>query len=872
MLLIYILPLLINTLAVIVLIRAVAPFRHVPGAWGLMASVILGGIWSAGYAMELACPTLPAKLFWVNVQYVGITGISLAWLTFVFTYVAPPAWFSRQPSHWLALAVIPAITLILAWTNDLHGWIYHNPTLIQGAFGPILQLKHGPWFWVFFGYSQILMIVGSLWLFRNLVQSTRLHSWQIGTAMAGTLAPWLGNLVYVSQMNPIPYLDWTPFGFTAAGLLLAFSLFRFQLVKVVPIAHKMVVEEMADGVIILDLQGHIIDLNPAALKILDLPPRKLVGWSLTDFLPELASSFHTLDLAQPWQAELSVGKYPGRQTYEVRVSQLKGFSGLPFGRLVVLHNITQHKHEQFQLQKIRDGLEERVAERTQALMEMNKQLGFELTQRRLAEKRFEEIFHSVPDAILLVNPQGEILLNNSQAERLFGYNPQALFGLKIHSLVPDFYRTQHHVDLAQYFANPFRGPMKNGQEVLGRHSDGSVFPAEIILSPLKMTDGIMVACMIRDLRPRKLAEAALRESEETYRTLFENANDSIFLVSVNEDWLKINQKGLDMLGYTREELQAISVWDILAPEYIPEVREKGSALMNGRALPLVEWQLRTRDGESLPVEITLALVRDEQDEPKYIQAIVRDISERKKAESEQAHLLEEIRQSRENLRALASRLTEVQDFERRQIAVELHDRVGQNLTGLNLNLQVIRNKIPESPSLDPMSGRLEESIRLVEETTRQVRNVMADLDPPLLDEYGLFSALHWLCEKFSQWSGVKTTTIGEEFHPRLPKRVEMGLFRIVQEALTNVVKHAQADQVIIRLEEDNRMARVSVEDNGLGFNPEDVASKDGQPHWGLITIQERAASIGARLNIRTVAGAGTCIEIQMERDGDRGDD
>lgn len=95
MLLIYILPLLINTLAVIFLIRAIAPFRHVAGARGLMLSVFLAGIWSAGYALELAFPTLPAKLFWVKVQYIGITGIPLAWLFFVFSYVVPPVWFRR---------------------------------------------------------------------------------------------------------------------------------------------------------------------------------------------------------------------------------------------------------------------------------------------------------------------------------------------------------------------------------------------------------------------------------------------------------------------------------------------------------------------------------------------------------------------------------------------------------------------------------------------------------------------------------------------------------------------------------------------------------------------------------------------------------
>ena len=226
--------------------------------------------------------------------------------------------------------------------------------------------------------------------------------------------------------------------------------------------------------------------------------------------------------------------------------------------------------------------------------------------------------------------------------------------------------------------------------------------------------------------------------------------------------------------------------------------------------------------------------------------------------------MQEIKQSREQLRSLAFRLQEVQEFERRQIAAELHDRVGQNLTGLNLNLQIIENQLNPGTN-GPVRSRLVDSLKLVEKTTRQVRNVMADLHPPALDEYGLISALQWYCEDYSQRTGIAARVIGDEFEPRLPANIEMVLFRLVQEALNNVAKHARASQVVIVAESTPDTACLKVEDDGRGFDLKTFHIPNGEPHCGLIHMQQRAASIGAQLNIASAPGQGTQISIQITR-------
>ncbi|GAH53336.1 unnamed protein product, partial [marine sediment metagenome] len=170
----------------------------------------------------------------------------------------------------------------------------------------------------------------------------------------------------------------------------------------------------------------------------------------------------------------------------------------------------------------------------------------------------------------------------------------------------------------------------------------------------------------------------------------------------------------------------------------------------------------------------------------------RDVTKRRRAE-------EMLQQYTERLRALAAQLAEVAETERQQLARELHDQVGQNLTALGINLSIIRTQMPKK-ALTSMLSRLDDSLSLVEQTAEQIRDVMSTLRPPVLDEYGLVAALHWYGEQYARRTNIEVLVEGEEPVPRLAARVENALFRIAQEALTNVAKHAQAMQVTVAIE------------------------------------------------------------------------
>jgi len=235
----------------------------------------------------------------------------------------------------------------------------------------------------------------------------------------------------------------------------------------------------------------------------------------------------------------------------------------------------------------------------------------------------------------------------------------------------------------------------------------------------------------------------------------------------------------------------------------------------------------------------------------------RDITKRMRAE-------ETLQQYTERLRALAAQLAELTETERQQLAQELHDQVGQNLTALGINLNIVQTQLPEE-STDLLRSRLNDSLSLVEQTAEQIRDVMANLRPPVLDDYGLVSALRWYGEQFATRTAIAVTVEGEEPVPRLDAQVENALFRIAQEALANAAKHAKARQIAVTIEVHNRTLRMVVADDGVGFDPERLPTPGVNQGWGLIIMRERAEAVGGVFSIESRPGSGTRLIVEVTR-------
>ncbi len=346
----------------------------------------------------------------------------------------------------------------------------------------------------------------------------------------------------------------------------------------------------------------------------------------------------------------------------------------------------------------------------------------------------------------------------------------------------------------------------------------------------------------------KRMDNALQESEKKYRNLVDNALVGIYKTNLKGDILYVNEALSKMLEFgSPEDMMAEGVSARYKNPKDREVLIENLRKMN--RVESFEIELLTKTGKTKDVLLSATLEGD------TISGMIMDITMRK-------HLFEQVQVSQGHLQSLSRRLMEVQESERRFLASELHDQIGQNLTALSINLNVIRSRFSEEVDIK-IVDRLEDSLKLVEETIERVRSVMAGLRPPVLDDYGLAVALRWYTERFSERNAVVTVVQEKEFLSCLPLTVETALFRIVQEVLTNVSKHANAKHVIITLERIDGVVQLVVSDDGVGFDPSVLRKLKKQPGWGLITIEERAKAMGGNIYVKSEPGKGTRIIVQV---------
>jgi PAS domain S-box-containing protein len=352
---------------------------------------------------------------------------------------------------------------------------------------------------------------------------------------------------------------------------------------------------------------------------------------------------------------------------------------------------------------------------------------------------------------------------------------------------------------------------------------------------------------------------ALRKSEALNRAILEAIPDMLF---------QIRQDGTVQRFEPAKDIGLPMPPGEFLGKKISEVMPSDNARQSMRCVEL------TLETEKMQVfEYQLEINKEMHDyEARYVPcgqdevlSVVRDITERKQSEAEKARLFESINEQRDQLRALTGRLADTREGERKALARELHDQVGQNLTALNLNLNIIRAQLPDvtSTTTDPIQTLLDDSLVLLEQTTERVQNVMANLRPPVLDDYGLVEALRWYGAQLAARVRFTITVVGKEPVPRLTSSVENALFRITQEALTNVTKHAQARQVTVMVETDNGTVRLIVTDDGLGFDSASRANSTRRRSWGLITMAERTEAIGGRFRIESGSGQGTKVIVEV---------
>ncbi len=372
---------------------------------------------------------------------------------------------------------------------------------------------------------------------------------------------------------------------------------------------------------------------------------------------------------------------------------------------------------------------------------------------------------------------------------------------------------------------------------------------QLVMLALAVT-GLCVGAVVSE---RSLAEAALSDSERRYRVLFESAGDGIFLMR-GERFTDCNHKALEMFGCAREQLVGQTPY-AFSPSQQPDGADSREATLariagalDGKILHF-DWRHHRADGTPFEAEVTLSRL-DIAREP-HVLAMVRDITDRKGAE-------DEARRAFEQLRALAAHIESIREEERKRLARDIHDQLGQTLTALKIDLTGLLRDLPASAG--PQAKKAESILKLSTETIQAVRRIASELRPGVLDDLGLVAAVEWAAEEFQSRTGTACKLELPAEGAAIEPAHATAIFRIFQETLTNVARHARATRVDVRLARSEGDLILEVYDNGAGIPDEKLTETHS---LGILGMRERAALLGGNLVIRGVPGEGTAVTVRI---------
>jgi len=593
-----------------------------------------------------------------------------------------------------------------------------------------------------------------------------------------------------------------------------------------------------------------------------------------------------------------------------------------------------------------------------------------LNRLRRDKANLTELFEQEPLAVAVTTLDQRIIRVNREFTQVFGYPPEAAIGRRIGELIvpaelQDEYR-RHAESVA-------RGERVEAEGVR-RRQDGSRFPAAIIMVPLSSAgEDRAVYAVYRDITKRRQTEEARWASERRWRAVFDNSAVGIALTDTQGKFMATNRAYQEMVGYSEEELRALTYWDLTWEEDRPASAALNAEMLAGKLQQFqMEKRYRRKDGRSIWVRITVSRMPEDGDTHLIGIGIVEDITERKRTETrllgyekvveslhemivvvdrryryvianqafldyyglrrEQVvgHLVSEIvgqetfesavkgkldeclqgrvvkceldfdfpnlgrrelfrsffpiedpagvdrvavvlediterkRAERElqrsfaELHALNAQLQSVREEERTRLARELHDQLGQSLTAIKIDLAVLRT----TPARDQQLQRIDAMSGQVDETIRSVRRISTELRPAILDDLGLVAAVEWAAEEFQARTGIQCQTDLPEMNPDIDAARATALFRILQETLTNIARHAGATQVTIGLSQQSGHLSLEVGDNGGGIGEEQLRASSS---LGILGMRERTRLLGGEFFIGN-PGSGTAVRVSIPLD------
>jgi PAS domain S-box-containing protein len=459
---------------------------------------------------------------------------------------------------------------------------------------------------------------------------------------------------------------------------------------------------------------------------------------------------------------------------------------------------------------------------------------------RRNEEKYRTLVEQAVDAIALYDGHGRILDVNTGSASLLGYSKTELMGMALSDILsPDEIREQPvRYDVLS------RGESTVKQRLM-RKKDGSIVETEV--RSQQLPDGRFLS-VIRDLSERTKAQQQIAAEKRLSDKLIDSLPGIFYLYDEERRFLRWNKQFQVVSGYSAEEIA------LMNPLQFFDVKDR--LYMNGR----IELVFQQGEGDA-----EAYFVSRNGDRRMYYFKAVRllyngqvcllgtgiDIEDRKAAQ-------EELASSNETLRTLTGHLQNIREEERSNIAREIHDELGQQLTVLKMDVSWINKKMDSAD--ENVKGRLKELVEMLDNTVRSVRKISSDLRPSMLDDLGLAAAIEWQAQEFEKRSGIAVSVMLETGETKVENKIAITLFRIFQESLTNIARHSGARHVEVKLQIDNNGIDMSIRDDGQGFIVKGIENKKT---LGILGMRERVAIIDGQYTIESAPGKGTTVKVQV---------
>lgn len=479
----------------------------------------------------------------------------------------------------------------------------------------------------------------------------------------------------------------------------------------------------------------------------------------------------------------------------------------------------------------------------------------DISERIKAENKLKEneiylrtILDTEPECVKILNSKGELLsMNPAGLAMIEADNEQQVLGHCMTELVDEKYRMGFN-RLSKEVFNGNPGTFEF--EVTGLK--GGRRWLEIHAVPLKDTSGNITNLLgvTADITNRKLAALEITASELKYRRLFESAKDGIFILNAETGFIEdVNSFLCDMLHYSHEEFLDKQLWEISLFKDIAANKESFLKLKSKKYVRYENLPLVTKTGQPIWVEF-ISNVYDVKGKA-VIQCSIRNITDRKIAE-------DEITKTTEELRQLTTHLQTIREEERKRIAREIHDELGQQLTAIKMDTVWIDKQVSsESVSI---KNKLKYMIELLDGSHQSVRKILNELRPAALDDNGLLETLEWLGKQFTDTSNTPVHFTSNQTTIKLQQEAAICIFRVYQEALTNIMRYAEAKKVVSSLNIIDKRIVLIIEDDGKGFDTAAVQSKNS---FGLLGMKERVHSLNGAFDLISLPDKGTTIVVNL---------